>query len=257
MMDPNPQDMLALEESWANKVHGGVFYSKSDEKFTLRAMLEQILGERKFERGLDVGPGAGYISEPLASRTKQLTMIEKQPEYAEILRTKFGNAHIIIGSVDAIDFRQQYDCILFSHVLYYQPEDTWIATTKRLLDALADGGELLVILNSDSGDWWRILSHYWESLRDKIPFYYVPMSKFKRELMQLGRTHSHPYRFQVFIEPGDSWVHFVGKQVLEISDEEVLKHADEFRELASNFKQVDNHIVLDMRAEIVRITRNK
>ena len=97
-MDSKHQDVLALEESWANKVQGGVFYSKSDEKFTLRALLENIFADRQFERALDVGPGAGYISEPLANRTKQLTMIEKQPEYAEILRTKFANANIVIGS---------------------------------------------------------------------------------------------------------------------------------------------------------------
>jgi len=253
-MDSKHQDVLALEESWANKVQGGVFYSKSDEKFTLRALLENIFADRQFERALDVGPGAGYISEPLANRTKQLTMIEKQPEYAEILRTKFANANIVIGSVDAIDFRQQYDCILYSHVLYYQPEETWLPAVKRLQEALSPGGELIIILNSDSGDWWTIMSRYFEKLRPQIPFFYVPLSRFKKELMQLGSTHAHPYRFQVWIEPGQAWVQFVCKQLLELKDQAVIDGvAEDVLQLAQQFKVIDRSIVLDFRAEIVRL----
>lgn len=247
---------MALDNSYADRMEG-LFYSKSDEKFTVRALLDDILEHKKFNHALDVGPGPGHISEPIARRSRQLTMIEMLPEYEEILRKRFDNAKIMIGSIKEFELTPHYDVILFSHVLYYHPESEWLSLTQRLYDALVPGGELIIALNSDSGDWWKIVQPFWERLRPQITFNYIPLSFFKKELSALGHLHIYPYRYQLWTDPGPTWSVFVGKQMLEIADDQVVADNEaEFTALASQFKQVDGSIVLDFRAEIIRIHKD-
>jgi SAM-dependent methyltransferase len=247
---------LALDNSYADRMEG-LFYSKSDEKFTVRALLDDILENRKFNHALDVGPGPGHISEPIARRSRQVTMIELLPEYEEILRKRFDNAKVQIGSIKDIELTPQYDLILFSHVLYYHPDADWLPLTTKLYDALLPGGELILALNSDSGDWWKIVHHYWDRLRPHITFNYIPLSTFKKDLSALGHLHIYPYRYQMWTDPGATWNVFVGKQMLEITDDRVLAENEaDFSALSGQFKQIDGSIVLDFRAEIIRIHKD-
>lgn len=231
----------------------GLFYSKSDEKFTVRALLEDLFGNRVFERGLDIGCGPGHITEPLALRTKQLTLVEKVPELQDLLRRKFSNARILISDFNEMQLSSKFDAILFAHVLYYQPVERWSDIVKSLLSLLSDEGELFVILNADSGDWWKIMQTFTPSLSQHFSFHYIPLSKFKRELAQIATVQSFPYRFQVWIDPG-AWADFIGRQILEIADESLLReHAPQFAEFAKQFKQVDGQLVMDFRAEVLRL----
>ena len=247
---------MALDNSYADRMEG-LFYSKSDEKFTVRALLDDILENKKFNHALDVGPGPGHISEPIARRSRQLTMIEALPEYEEILRQRFDNAKVVIGSIREFDLTRQYDLILFSHVLYYHCDADWLPLTAKLYDALVPGGELILALNSDSGDWWKIVQPFWDRLRPHITFNYIPLTAFKKELSALGHLHIYPYRYQLWTDPGPTWNVFVGKQMLEITDDQVLADNEaEFSALAHQFKQIDGSIVLDFKAEIIRIHKD-
>lgn len=236
-------------------VQEGLFYSKSDEKFTVRSLLDEIFGNATFDRALDVGPGSGHITEPLARRTRQLVLVERAPQYEEILRNQFPTAKIFVSSFADTQLTGTFDAILFSHVLYYHQPDVWLPYCKRLVDLLSDKGELLVILNSDAGDWWKIMSQFRPTLGEHIGFHYKPLSQFKRELAEIAHVQPVPYRFQIWIEPG-AWCEFIGKQILEIADEAVLKqNADSFAQFAKQFKQVDGSIVMDFRGEILRLTK--
>ncbi len=246
---------MATDNSSADRVEE-VFYSRSDEKFTLRALLDEILGDRKFNKALDVGPGAGHISETLARRTRELTMVELSPRYQDILRSQFENARIITASIAEVPLKSEFELILFSHNLYYHPEDQWLSLCRRLFDLLVPGGELIIIMNSDQGDWWKIVGSYWEKLRESISFHYIPLSQFKKELSCLAPLKVHPYRFHLWIEPGETWIKFVGRQILELSDESVLLDNEQnFLAMDKSFRHVDGKIELDFRAEIIRLKR--
>ena len=248
---------MALGNSFT-QADEGLFYSKSDEKFTVRALLDEILENKKFNHALDVGPGHGHISEPLATRSRHLTMVERLPECEEALRARFDNANVIINDIEQVELVPHYDAILFAHVLYYVPEERWLPLLRKLYGLLVPGGELILVLNSDSGDWWQIISHYWQQLREHIAFHYIPLSQFKKELAEFGHLHIYPYRYQLWTEPGASWPHFVGRQLLEIGDETVLREQEAgFNSLASKFKHVDGCIVLDFRAEVLRLRKGE
>lgn len=244
---------MALDNTYVNRIEG-LFYSKSDEKFTVRALLDEIFGERTFGSALDIGPGAGYISEPLARRSKHLKMVEKQAKFEETLRAQFPAADVSIGSFTEVPLQGPYDVILLSHVLYYHPENTWISLLQRLHKLLAPGGELIVALNSDTGDWWKIVNLYWGELRPHLSFNYIPLTQARKEFAEIGSLQVHPYRYQMWVEPGPTWSEFVGTQILELSDEALRRRYDDsFQDLAKTFKQIDGNIVLDFRAEIIRI----
>jgi protein-L-isoaspartate O-methyltransferase len=246
---------VVLDNSYANRVEG-LFYSKSDEKFTVRALLDEMLGDRRFSSALDVGPGPGHISEPLARRSKHLTMVEKLPQFEELLKRQFENADVIINCINDAQLDKPFDLILCSHVLYYQPESVWLELTTKLHSMLNEGGELLLILNSDSGDWWRMVHQFWDELRPHIGFHYIPLSQFKKGLAAIGSVQTVPYRYQVWIDPGATWCNFVARQMLELKDEQVIAdYRERFTALSGNFKQIDTSIVLDFRAEILRIKR--
>jgi SAM-dependent methyltransferase len=244
---------VVLDNSFANRVEG-LFYSKSDEKFTVRGLLEDLFQDRKFGCTLDVGPGPGHITEPLARRSKRITMVEKLPQFEALLRKQFENADVIVNCIAEAPLEEKYDVILFSHVLYYHEESRWLELTAKLHSMLAPGGELLIILNCDSGDWWKIVHPFWDEIRSNIGFHYIPISQFKRDLTSLGPVQSVHYRYQVWIDPGETWCNFVGKQMLEVKDEALLCRLEpRFRALADNFKLIDNSIVLDFRGEILRL----
>jgi SAM-dependent methyltransferase len=244
---------VVLDNSYANRVEG-LFYSKSDEKFTVRVLLDEILGDRRFNRTLDVGPGPGHITEPLARRSKHITMVEKLPQFETLLKNQYENADVIVSCISDTTFEEKFDIILFSHVLYYHHESKWLEMTARLHSLLNKGGELLIILNCDSGDWWKIIHPFWDELRSNIGFHYIPISQFKKDLSALGTVQSVPYRYQVWIDPGTTWCNFVGRQMLELNDEAVItQNQQRFLDLAANFKEIDGSIVLDFRGELLRI----
>lgn len=242
-----------VENGLASRVDG-LFYSKSDEKFTVRTLLDELFAGGKFRETLDVGPGPGHISEPLARCSQRITMVEKSLKYEPLLRGQFENARVIISPIEDLVFDERFDVILFSHVLYYLPEEKWLEVCTKLHSMLSQRGELLIVLNSDSGDWWRIVNHFWDEMRDHIGFHYIPSTTFKKELSKLGSVRVHSYRYQMWIDPGATWCEFVGKQILEIFDDSVLAANEQrFAEFAKAFKQIDGSYVLDMRAEIIRV----
>lgn len=246
---------VMLDNVYANRIEG-LFYSKSDEKFTVRSLLDEVFAGACFDSALDVGPGPGHITEPLALATKNLTLVERQAHYEPILRKQFPNARLIVSDFEDAGLVGPYNAILLSHVLYYRPVESWAAFCAKLIELLADNGELYVILNSDAGDWWKIVHHYSPKLAGHMAFHYKPLSKFKRELASIAQVQSHPYRFQVWIEPGATWPDFIGKQMLEIQDEAVLgAYKADFAEFVKQFKQVDGSVVMDFRSELVRLRR--
>lgn len=123
-----------------------VIYGTSNEKFVLEAMFRQLFEVKHYSNVLDIGPGPGLISQPIYEHCDHLTLLEVLPEYEKILKDKFPEAEVVIGSIDHIKFEKKFDAIVLSHVLYYFPEDQWIDLINRLLLCLADGGELMIVV---------------------------------------------------------------------------------------------------------------
>ncbi len=231
-----------------------MFYTKSDEKFTVRALLDEIFADRRFNYSMDVGPGAGHVTEPLAQRSRHLVLVEKSQEFHDILKKRFPEAEIMVSPIEQVNRTESFDVIMLAHLLYYHPEDEWVPLLEKMSSMLSPSGELIVALNSDAGDWWRLLSAFWDELQPLFAFDYIPLSELRKTLMTKFNLKCYPYRYQLWVEP-DSWTEVVGKRILEVKDHTLLpSYERRFREFSSSFRQVDGNFVLDMRAEILRLT---
>ncbi len=226
------------------------YYAQTDEKVIARGMLEKLLGDVKFSKALDVGAGAGEMTLPLYQRASALTLLEKRPEYEEKLSALFPGACVLIDSINEAQFSDRFDCILYSHGLYYQKD--WMAICNQLLNLLSPGGKLIVIMNVDSGDWWSLVSKY-SAIKE---FSYTPFSQFKKELEKKLKMDSHPFSYSVGFGSADELISFIGETVLGISKAEVfMEHFESISFDARRFLQKYGSFKMKWDAEILVIQK--
>ena len=246
----------AIDETFSQRIDE-LLYSKTDEKVIASELLRKIFSGRKFTHALDVGAGPGEITKPLADISENLTIVELLPEYRKILAGKFPKAKIITNSIDNVPLKQEYDLILFSQVLMYFPHEEWFGLVEKLHNALLPNGELIIILLADSGDWWKIVDRFWKPLRQFIRFDYIPLSEFKKTLSQLGDLRVYPYTSQILCDSKDVAIECIGREILQINDEEILKKfRSEFAKIASDLEQRGDKTIIDYESEIIVIRKN-
>jgi len=219
------------------------YYSRSNEKPILAEKLGEILAGKKFEYALDVGPGPGLVTQPLACRTKQLTLVEITSKYTDTLKSKFPNAKVVVSAIEDFPLNSHYDCILYSQGLYYQPEDEWLSICSRMFNTLTPGGLLILVLNRDSGDWWKIVSHFWGRSPKNKAFHYRRSSEFKKQLAELGEFQTHVFYHQHHYSTEEEFAKLMAYGWLAIQDEEHVAVLDEeLRAFANNFRDGDRFI---------------
>ncbi|MEU3528966.1 class I SAM-dependent methyltransferase [Streptomyces sp. NPDC038707] len=85
--------------------------------------------------------------EPSEPMRRALTLACPQ---AEVVAEPIGEARLDVRA----------DLALLSHVLYYVPRDEWAATTARILEWVAPGGVLLVLLQNPDNACMRMVRHF-------------------------------------------------------------------------------------------------
>jgi SAM-dependent methyltransferase len=242
-----------LPEGYAERI-GRLLYAHTDEKERFSDWLSKHLAGRQFDAALDVGPGPGLITAPLAAVTRHLVLVEKDPSYTRTLQEKFPVARVEALPIQEWDRRGQcFDFILYSHGLYYQPEGQWFPVCRRLHSSLRPGGELVVVLNSDEGDWWRILEAC-EHLRAHWTFHYRRASLFVEELGGLGPTSVVPFNCELTFSDCEQMAEFIGHQAIQIFDEAVLSaNRAIFQQLAQHFVRQNGGPILRIRSDIYLI----
>jgi len=232
------------------------FYTQSSEKPLLRERLNTILGSQKFASSLDVGAGSGIATEPLAMRSKDLTLIEPAPKYREVLRKKYPTAKIHIGSLDSFPLTKIYDTILFSQTLYFFKEKEWLSVCSRLLGALRPGGSLLVVINSDYGDWWKVVSHFWAESPKNKAFSYMPFTSFVKQCKTIGDVKTHSFHYEHQLESGKDVADLIAHGILAIQDDSRIREMrNQTIKYAENFREVSGGYRLRVKAEIIVVRK--
>ncbi len=122
-----------------------LYYSNSNEKTILTSLIHQILDKKTFNHGLDIGAGQGLITQPLADRCQQLTLIEPLIEHANLLKKKFIHSNVYPGLFQNFQTDALFDIILCAHMLYYLQPAELIPTLLRMVKLLTKNGMLLLI----------------------------------------------------------------------------------------------------------------
>jgi SAM-dependent methyltransferase len=230
-------------------------YERTNEKALVSEALSKILGHRLFSHSLDVGPGPGEVTVPLAERTDRLTLVELNEDYREQLTQKFPTAKVIIDSIHNLSFSEEFDAILFSQALYYIPESQWISFIKSLFLFLKKQGSLFIVLNNEHGDFNRLVRSVWAQHPEAKTFAFRQSEEFRNDLSSLGQLNCHSLTYQWKFSPEDA-LSVVGSSVLAVSDKKMLNI---IKETVSQFTQSlpteGTHKVMNVGCDILELKR--
>ncbi|MFF8103353.1 class I SAM-dependent methyltransferase [Streptomyces sp. NPDC016640] len=139
----------------------GRFLAGSDEKANthayLRGIVERLPVRRVF---LDVGAGDGTTTRHLAPLFQRTVCIEPSAPMRRALARACPRARVVASPILEAPVEAQADLALLSHVLYYVPRTQWATTVARIMDWVAPGGVLLVLLQDPDNPCMRMVRHF-------------------------------------------------------------------------------------------------
>ncbi|MGZ3113747.1 class I SAM-dependent methyltransferase [Streptomyces sp. H62] len=137
------------------------FLAGTDEKNNTHAYLRDILGQLPARRVLlDVGPADGTTTRHLAPYFERTVCIEPSEPMRRALKLVCPEAEVVSEPVMEAGIEVRADAALLSHVLYYVPRGQWVATVSRIMQWLAPGGLLLVLLQNPDEACMRMVRHF-------------------------------------------------------------------------------------------------
>jgi hypothetical protein len=137
------------------------FLAGSDEKSATHAYLQDIVEQLPTRRVLlDVGPADGTTTRQLAPHFERTVCIEPSEPMRCALALTCPQAQVLAEPVLEATIDARADLALLSHVLYYVPRAQWVATVSRIMEWLAPGGLLLVLLQNPDEACMRMVHHF-------------------------------------------------------------------------------------------------
>lgn len=195
------------------------YYRYSDEKKVASELLRKIL-KNKYDSILDVGCGDGTLSQFLNERTENLHLCEISPFYEKNLRLRFPKSLIEIDNIWNIHLKK-YDLIHFSQGLYYHSEESWLPLIDNLIKSLMPCGELILVMNSDEGDWWDAVKCVWEIHPESLKFHYRPISEFLKLLRSKFEIEEKTFSYGVTFPNFESRDRFIMEACVPLQPEQM------------------------------------
>lgn len=233
-------------------------YRVSTEKRDLCKILSGIFEGRKFEKSLDVGAGSGESSMPLIEVTDQATLLEINKFYEPILKGKYPSAEVVIQDVNLYQLNN-YDLIQYSHGLYYHPVEHWENLILRLLNVLNKNGILVVVMNSESGDWWNLVNHFRNRDGYHFAFYYDAWNELKHRLRDSAKVAETNFSYLVSFENLQHLLEYTKRSCLSLkipiplhADDEIIKYFNESLDIQSP----SNRISLNFNCDIIVLEKS-
>jgi SAM-dependent methyltransferase len=231
-------------------------YDRSDEKAILKRKLAQVLQGGRFGDALDVGPGPGEVTQVLHDHAERLSLIEITPTYESALRKRFPQAQLTIDSIDNVKLARKYDVILFSHALYYQPEDRWFQVCSRLHEALRPEGTLILVMNVDRGAYWELVQSCWKQDPDLKTFHLKAWSQFLRELAPLGKLESHSVMYAPEFSEAE-FDDYIGRGLLAVPDRAVYERNRAFiHEFCQRYRKPDGRYRMEIGCDLLTVQKS-
>ncbi|MEU0743379.1 class I SAM-dependent methyltransferase [Streptomyces sp. NPDC006134] len=137
------------------------FLAGTDEKSTTHAYLQGIIERLPARRVfLDVGAADGTTTRHIAPYFQRTVCIEPSAPMRRALAQACPQAEVMAEPVLEARVDAQADLALLSHVLYYVPRAQWAATVARVMEWVAPGGVLLVVLQDPDNACMRMVRHF-------------------------------------------------------------------------------------------------
>ncbi|MFG3015914.1 class I SAM-dependent methyltransferase [Streptomyces cinerochromogenes] len=139
----------------------GRFLAGTDEPVRTQAYLRGIVERLPAHRVLvDVGAGDGTTTRHLAPCFGRTVCVEPSESMRRALTRAVPQAEVVAAPVGEARVDARADLALLSHVLYYVPRDQWAATVARVMEWVAPGGVLLILLQDPDSACMRMVRHF-------------------------------------------------------------------------------------------------
>jgi SAM-dependent methyltransferase len=123
----------------------------------LKALVEQLPRRTLF---LDVGAGDGVTTRHVGQYIERTIAIEPSVPMRQALRRSCPGAVVLDEPIDEVKLDARADLVLRSHVFYYAPDSAWLGTARRILNWVAPGGVLVLMLQNPENDCMRMVGHF-------------------------------------------------------------------------------------------------
>ncbi|MGE3807671.1 MAG: methyltransferase domain-containing protein [Gemmataceae bacterium] len=138
-----------------------VFLAHTDEKAVIHAWLANLIDRLPArEVFIDAGAGNGKLTARLQDSFRRTIAIEISDWLRSELALACPRAELIAQPILEACPGAAGDLVLCSHVLYYIPEDTWLAHLEKMASWLAPTGVLAILMQSADCDCTRLLEHF-------------------------------------------------------------------------------------------------
>lgn len=227
-----------------------LFYTNSNEKGVLTALIEELLDKQRFKNGLDIGAGQGLITQPLADRCQQLTLIEPAIKHANFLKNKFTHAQVFPGVFQDFKSDEQFDIILCAHMLYYLQPVELIPTLNRMVNMLVPGGHLILI-NAEVDFIFNLFS---EKIGDKFKVFLPATNEIIASLLPFGKCETMTSQYEKTFSSDNALLPYLA-EFLSVSDKEVLSCPTEVQQVKNMLKREGIHSVLEHVNSVIYFTK--
>lgn len=153
-------DYNAIAETYAN------CYSKIDN---CTSYIDGFISSLNGNKVLDMGCGAGQITDYLAQRKIDVVGVDFSEELLNIAKQNFPNCKFIYA--DICEYEQDYkvDGIITKDVLFHLPNENLVQVLTKFKNLLKPSGKLCIIMDMPKEEGEQI---FVEELNDKYKIYY-------------------------------------------------------------------------------------
>lgn len=184
--DPGPENDDFAEYQQQLSLFSSCSTEKGIELLKIGMVIASLPERRAF---LDIGAGGGHLTVPVSQMFETTTVVEPNPRQADMFSRRCPGFRVFTGSwMDAGFGSDRFDLVLCSHVLYYVPEGTWMATIEKMYRSLSPGGCLVIVVQSPLGEVARFFNAFTS--------YDVPVIELARDV--IGRYGDDAVRLEYF-----------------------------------------------------------
>ncbi|MBW5422576.1 methyltransferase domain-containing protein [Streptomyces sp. BG9H] len=153
------KDLRSDEDAYRDAFN--LFLAGTDQKARTHDYVSQVIGQLPARQlFLDVGPGEGTMTCGIAPHFEHTVCIEPNRAMRRALALACPDARVLAEPVLQAAPGVTADLALLSHVLYYVPRPQWTATVLRVMEWIAPGGLLLVLLEHPDSTCMRMVEHF-------------------------------------------------------------------------------------------------